>query len=292
MSELSGVTIIIPTLNRGDFLLDCLRDLIAQKHRPLEILVVDQSKVIPEAVQVFSSQHLDLISYHQVSFRGLPQARNYGWQNAQYEALIYIDDDTRCPPNLVSEHLQALQQPGVGAAAGRVIEVNREDIPAKRAGEFDYWTATPKHGFHMTGEYETDAVLGANFSTWKAIVREIGGFDEQLSIGAALYEETDFSLRVGKAGYTVYFNSRAMLKHLASPSGGCRVDGIEEYIHALAHNRTILIRRHLRWYQRPTAFLELMRLGLAYAVAYRKIEVLSSLLKGYRAAMKTKGAAQ
>src|ERR1700729_3710640 len=39
-----GVSVVVPTLNRGPFLIDTLHDLLAQKHRPLEILVVDQSR--------------------------------------------------------------------------------------------------------------------------------------------------------------------------------------------------------------------------------------------------------
>jgi GT2 family glycosyltransferase len=39
----TGATVVVPTLNRGNVLIDCLRDLLQQHRRPLEILVVDQS---------------------------------------------------------------------------------------------------------------------------------------------------------------------------------------------------------------------------------------------------------
>ncbi|MCA9904213.1 MAG: glycosyltransferase family 2 protein [Anaerolineae bacterium] len=264
-----GVTVVVPTLNRGDYLYDCLCDLVAQQHRPLEILVVDQSSAVPERVQQLVDEHPDLIHYHQVTFRGLPLARNYGWQKARYDAIVYLDDDTRCPPDLVGEHVRALQLPDVGAVAGRVNERGGAVYASHSTGHFNYWTATPSRGFDHDGELDIDAVPGGNFSTWKRVALAVGGIDECLNVGAALYEETEYSLRVKKAGYRVYYNGKASLDHLASPTGGCRVDQVESYVWALAHNRAILICRHLKWYQQPVAFVELARLGLAYGMNYR-----------------------
>ena len=38
-----GISVVVPTLNRGSYLIDTLHDLLAQDYRPIEILVVDQS---------------------------------------------------------------------------------------------------------------------------------------------------------------------------------------------------------------------------------------------------------
>lgn len=286
MPELPGVTVIVPTLNRGGFLYDCLRDLLAQDYRPLEILVVDQSDAIPEPVRELVAAHPDLISYHTVSFRGLPPARNYGWQHARYNALVYVDDDIRCPPTLVRKHLRALSLPNVGAVAGRIVERGRPAAQNGNTGRFQYWTATPERNFHREAEceVEVDHVPGSNFSTWRSVAAEVGGFDEGLNVGAALYEETEYCLRIKRAGYRIVYNGQAFLEHLVAPSGGCRVEEVEYYMWALAHNRTILIRRYLRWFQKPIAYAELLRLGLAYAVRYRKIRVIAATLAGCSAA--------
>lgn len=281
--ETQGVTVVVPTLNRGDYLYDCLTDLLAQDHRPLEILVVDQSTIIPEAVQQMVTEHSDIISYHQVAFKGLPPARNYGWRNARYDAIIYVDDDIRCPPNLVAEHLRALQLPNVGAVAGRINEVNRPESSAIKAGQFNRWTATITRGFHLQGEYDVSHVPGGNFSIWKNVAEEVGGVEEALNVGAALYEETEFSLRIIKYGYRIYFNSKAALDHLASSTGGCRVNEVDHYTWALAHNRAILIKRHTSWYHKPTALLQLLRLSLAYAISYRKLSIIPSSIHGLKA---------
>lgn len=103
----TGVTVVIPTLNRGRYLIDTITDLLAQDHRPLEILVVDQSDSDDAGLQALAAQHADTISHHHVVFRGLPIARNYGWQMARYDLIVYVDDDIRCSPTFISHHSAA-----------------------------------------------------------------------------------------------------------------------------------------------------------------------------------------
>ncbi|MCX7805409.1 MAG: glycosyltransferase, partial [Planctomycetota bacterium] len=240
----TGVTVAVPTLNRGSFLFGCLRDLLAQDHRPLEILVVDQSAETPAEVARLVAGHSDIVSYHKVGFRGLPEARNYAWRKARYEAIIYVDDDIRCGQRLASEHLRALSIPGVGVVAGGIDEANKPPDMAP-TGRFCRWTGAPSAGFGAHGEMFVEHAKGANFSAWRSVIEKVGGFDEALNVGAALYEELEFCLRVSRAGWKIYFNGAARLTHLAAPSGGCRVEDVPRYVRALAHNRGILIRRHI-----------------------------------------------
>lgn len=282
----SGATVVIPTLNRGGFLVDCLNDLLEQDYQPLEILVVDQSEEVPGEVTDLVESHRDVISYHQVSFRGLPEARNYGWQQARHEALVYVDDDIRCGPRLVSEHIRALKLPKVGMVAGGIDEPNAKSETGPPTGIFNPWTATPTAGFTPYTEHDVDHVKGCNFSVWRDVIERAGGVDESLNIGAALYEELEMALRVRKLGYRIYFNGHARLTHLVAPSGGCRVDQVGDYVHAMAHNRSMVIGRHSHGPQKATALGRLMLLGASYSRKYHKPSALLSLglgcIKGFR----------
>src|ERR1700683_1608224 len=145
--QIRGVTVIVPTLNRGEYVIDTLHDLLAQEYRPIEILVVDQSRDEAPALLDLVLRHADLISYHKVQFRGLPLARNYGWQKAKYEAIIFVDDDIRCGPSLVSEHLRGLARPNAGMVAGGIDEgISSEEISVA-VGQFNSWTASPVRSF-------------------------------------------------------------------------------------------------------------------------------------------------
>ena len=273
-----GATVVVATLNRGGFLAECLTDLLAQEHRPLEILVVDQSAEVPDDVSRLADGSPELISYHRVGFRGLPEARNYGWQHAKHDAIIFVDDDIRCGPRLVSEHVRALGTGGVGVVAGGI------DVPGAPAApsvpRFSRWTATPVGDFAATGEAEVEHAKGANFSATREVIEAAGGFDEALNVGPALYEELEFCLRVRACGYRIRFNGAARLTHLAAPGGGCRVAEAPRYVHGLAHNRAILIRRHVGWLRAPVALARLELLILSHAVHYRSLRAVFSGIAG------------
>ena len=275
-----GVTVVVPTLNRGGFLLNCVQDLIAQDHRPLEILIVDQSPEPARALLELAREWPDLVTYHRVGFRGLPEARNYGWQGARYDAIVFVDDDIRCGPDLVLEHLRALRLPGVGVVAGGIDEPGRPADGRVTAGTFRRWTATPLRGFASAAEHDVDHAQGCNFSAWRRALEAAGGFDERLNVGAALYEEADFCLRAGRAGYRVYFSGKARVVHLGAAAGGCRVGDVVGYVRGLAHNRAVLIRRHVRWFEVPTALMRLAIMGCAFAVHYGTPGALPACARG------------
>jgi phosphatidyl-myo-inositol dimannoside synthase len=281
-----GVTVVVPTLNRGPYLIDTVQDLLAQTYRPIEILVVDQSAEEVPALRRLADAHSDVISYHKVLFRGLPLARNYGWQQAKYEAILFVDDDIRCGPELVSEHLRGLTQPNVGMVAGGIDEPKSPEENVQ-PGHFSSWTATPSRGFESTGEFLVNHVPGGNFSAWRSALQSAGGFDEALAPGAALYEETELCLRVSKSGFDILFRGSARLQHLAAGNGGCRVPDLPKYISSLAHNRAILIKRNLRWFQVPVACLRLLLLLVSYAVHYRNLGILWSGFTGFTAGLRT-----
>lgn len=277
---MSGITVVIPTLNRTNFLINTLKDLINQKcDFPFEILVVDQSKVEDKEVVEFAKEY-SAIKYHYITtFRGLPEARNYGASVAKYGFLLYLDDDISCNPNLLTEHYKTLLIEDVGMVAGGITEKNNPNI-GKKVGHFIKWSATPITGFHLKGEQIVTHVKGCNFSIKKEDFIKNVGIDQSLTKGAALYEELDLCLRLGKKGKKIKFQSSAHVVHHAAPSGGCRVPDIIKYIKSLSRNRSIIIGRHLPWYFKITAHLYLFRLVISYMITYRKIEVFKSYFNG------------
>lgn len=278
----NGVTVVIPTLNRGGYLPNCLRDLLAQRHVPLELLVVDQSAMKSDEVADLVRQHPGVISYHWVGFRGLPLARNYGWRRARHEAIVYVDDDIRCGPRFVEEHLQTLREPLVGAVAGGIDEKLKSISGELRTTRgMRRWTASPIGAYCDRDAYDVDAFKGCNFSIWRPVLTQLGGFDEQLSSGAALYEDLEVCLRLRSLGYRIRFNGQARLHHLAAPDGGCRVPKPREYVASMAHNRALVIARHLRWFETPTAIARLVWLVGAYATVNRDAGVLAAGLRGF-----------
>lgn len=279
---MKGISVIVPTLNRTDFLLKTLQDLVEQKFELLfEILVIDQSSSIDKKSKNFCKKY-DYIKYEHITFfKGLPEARNYGASKSKYDLLLFLDDDIECGANLLQEHYNTLKKPNVGVVAGGITEKFKENRDTK-IGFFNKWIAQPLRGFHQKAAKEVDHAGGGNFSVKKSIYNLVGGVDEYLTVGAALYEETDFCLRVKQHGAIIYYNYEAHVYHLAAKTGGCRVDEIDRYIFSLSRNKTIIIHRYLAVFYMISAKAYLLRLVMSYAYAYKSKAVFKAYIKGVR----------
>jgi GT2 family glycosyltransferase len=266
--KMQKISVIIPTLNRGTFLENSLSDMINQDYNNYEIIIVDQSKLeTSQKIQQMANENSNKVRYIKVDFKGLLEARNYGFQKARGDILIYIDDDIRAERNFIYEHVRMYSGSLMAMVAGGIEEprVNsrRLSIPSV-TGKFNKWLCSPIAGFDLSEECFVDHVKGVNFSIKKSVLQETGGFDENLNIGAALYEELELCLRVTKLGHKIFFNPKAKLRHLVAPSGGCRIsNNIPKYIFGLAHNRSLLIFRHLKLKYRFTALMRLFLLILS-----------------------------
>lgn len=261
-----SVSVVIPTLNRDDFLMDAIHDMLQQDYLDYDIIVVDQSNNTPEKIRKLVTLNPEKIKYYNVRFRGLPEARNFGWQHSNKDIILYIDDDIRANPQLISEHIKSYTDDAIALVGGGIDEPNRQPKQSNaKVGGFNYWTCTPSRGFESKISQYVLHVPGGNFSVRRRVLEAVGGIDENLSLGAALYEETDLSLRVLKAGFKAFFNANARLTHLVAAEGGCRVTDIPRYMWGLAHNRSILIGRHLKKVHKVTAFARLLLLSLSYS---------------------------
>lgn len=280
---MSSVSVIIPTLNRDKYLLLSVQDMLAQDYDDFDIIVVDQSPAPTSEMQVLIEANPNKLKYYNVDFKGLPQARNFGWQHSEAEIVIYIDDDIRSEDQLIKEHVKCYQDPEIGMVAGGIDEAHRGLDDGPNVGVFSRWSCTPYRGFASHKDQWVDHVPGGNFSARRALLEQAGGVDEHLTLGAALYEESELSLRVKRVtGAKFWFQASARLLHLAADDGGCRViNDVPKYIWGLSHNRAIVMQRYLSPLQRLVAMFFLFKLVAAYAWSDKSPKVFISFIKGY-----------
>lgn len=275
------VSLIIPTVNRDDFLVNSLADALSQKYHNYEIIVVDQSNTeISLKIKEMIRDNAHRLFYYKVKFRGLPEARNFGAQKAKGDILIYIDDDTRFGLDFIAEHVRTYKlSDRIGLVAGGIDDVV-PDI-CDRVGCFNKWFCLATRGFGSKNSQYVDHVPGGNFSIQKNVLLEAGCFAENLNVGAALYEELEFCLRSSKLGCKIYFNANARVKHLQAPSGGCRIQNdVSYYVFSLAHNRSFLIIRYLSKLYWITSYFRLSLLFLSYARLAKQMMVIVSGVRG------------
>lgn len=221
-----GVTVAIPTYNRGRILVETLQRLTALEPPAGEIVVVDQTRDHPAEVERALAEmetrgDIVLIRLERPS---IPHAMNVALQRARHPRVLFVDDDVDPPPGLAAAHEAAYGDPGVWAVVGQVLQ------PGERSEHFDERSlrAGPLRDLEFRFNHDTpcdvESTIACNLSVDRERALAIGGFDENFT-GAAYRFETDFARRVVDAGGRVRFEPAASLRHLRVPTGGVRSYG-------------------------------------------------------------------
>ena len=239
------VSIIIPSLDRNKVLISTLRDLLKQNYPNFEIIVVDQTESPNRKFLDFIESHKSKINYINEKKKSSPHARNVGVKLATGEIVLFLDDDVEIKnQKFIQYHVRNFTDLKVGLVGGRVMHLTDGKVPAKlEVGRLKFWGLKEVTHFNATKKSEIDHAAGGNFSVYKKIYGQVGGFAE-IYKGNAHMEETDFSLRVKRAGYKLIFEPKAVLLHLQHNQGGNRTRDIYEFRYWLVHNSTVFYLKH------------------------------------------------
>ena len=233
------VTVIIPTLDRSTILLSTLKDLLKQQYPNFDIIVVDQTNLPAKKVMEFIKKNPPIIKYIHLQKKSSPHARNVGAKKATGEIVLFLDDDVEIKdPNFIQYHVDVYQDEKVGLVGGRVIYNSQEQPKYQEVGKIKYFGLQEITHFDSVIKTAIDHAAGGNFSCFRELYHEVGGFRE-IYKGNAHMEETDFCLRVKRTGCQLIFEPKAVVLHLQYPSGGNRIENIYEFRYWLVHNNTL-----------------------------------------------------
>jgi len=211
------VSVIIPTYQREEILLDTLRCLRELKPAPAEIILVDQTSRHQGHVEemLISLEKNGDIRWIRLAAPSIPYAMNVGLQEARNEIVLFLDDDIMPDKKLIEAHLAAHKEGGVGIVAGRVIQPWDNDESVADDSVFRFASRTRQ----MINEF-----MGGNFSIKRSLALERGGFDENF-VRVAYQFEAEFAFRLRQADHKIYFEPKACIHHLKAKSGGTRLFG-------------------------------------------------------------------
>lgn len=197
------VSVIIPTLNRYDYLKDVLGDLEKQDYKNFEVIVVDQSA--PYRKTFYENYTLDIQLFYQEE-RALWLARNEAIKKAKGDYILLFDDDSRVGLDWISNHLKCLDFFDADISSGVSLSVVGGDIPKNYAF------------FCYSSQLDTGNVLFK-----RDVFRDIGLFDRQFE--KQRMGDGEFGLRAYLNGYKNISNPHASRVHLKVGSGGLREMG-------------------------------------------------------------------
>ena len=136
------VSTIIPVHNRARLLMEAVASVVAQSHRPIEIIVVDDGSTddTPQAIGAIAARHPQIVRALHQSNAGPGRARQRGLDAARGAFVQFLDSDDLLLPRKLELQVAALRaNPECGAAYGKTrsyrIGETPRDVPLKRTGE-------------------------------------------------------------------------------------------------------------------------------------------------------------
>lgn len=197
------VSVIIPTLNRYDYLRDVFKDLENQTYKNFEVIVVDQTDDFRE--DFYKGWNLNLNYWYQEE-KALWKARNDAIRMAQGEYILLYDDDSRVASNWITAHLKTLDYFDAAVSSGVSISVVGSEVPT----HYSY--------FRWSDQIDTGNVL-----LKKSVFQAIGLFDRQFE--KQRMGDGEFGLRAYLHGFKNISNPYAQRLHLKVAQGGLRQMG-------------------------------------------------------------------
>ena len=218
-----NVAVVIPTYNRGHLVARAARSALAQSHRALEVLVVDDGSTDDTAARVRTLADAR-VRYVALAHRGVSATRNAGVALATAEIVAFLDSDDVWRPDKLEREVAFLDRhPEVDAVFSDLEKhdgsvfvpsfMRASPIFARRLGNSRYpdGVVLPRRQMYLDLLQEV-FVKPSALTMRRAAFLAAGGFDESWSSS----EDWEFLLR---------FSKRARFGFIDRPLAELRVSG-------------------------------------------------------------------
>ena len=242
------VTIVIPTWNRRQDLLECLQSLSKVSYSPVEIVVVDNASEDNSATAVKAT--FPKVKIIQLDRNvGAPASSNVGFNYAIKNLSDYVlrlDSDTIVSPNFLDFLITTGEaMPDVGIISPKILYFDQPNVI--------WYAGADAHPWHFgaINEYKNkkdekvkdiprlvDYAWGACMLIKRDVIEKTKGFDEDFFI---YYEEVDFCKRVKELGYKLFYQPQAVIWHKVGES---KTNSFTAY--NWNRSKTILYRKHAK----------------------------------------------
>ncbi len=215
-------SIVIPVFNRLEYTLLCLRALLEFTPPIYELIVVNNGSTDATRETLAAIPGLKLIN--SPDNEGFARACNCGAEQAQSAWLVLLNNDTLPQPGWLTALIAcAGRLPGIGAVGSKLVFPQTGEVQSAGATFGQY--LLPEEAFkylpvddpRVTCDRQVRALTGACMLLPTAVFRALGGFDTHYRNGL---EDSDLCLRLGQAGYRLYYCAASEVLHFASATAG------------------------------------------------------------------------
>jgi len=227
----------------------CIMSLKNQTLPLYEIIVVDNCSQDGSAEEI-QREYSDIVVLKNPRNYGAPKGRNVGLRRALEKAVDYIfilDNDLfaaeDCVEKLVSK---AEENPSIGNIGAFIYDYTKKDRLLSAGGIVDFTQNVSRQLLKVSdpnGLYSVSYCGTGHMLARASVFKEVGLLDESF-VGYG-FEDTDFGMRVRKAGYSICTYGEAKVWHILS-SGIGRYSFRKKYLEA--RNAIIFMKRYANFF--------------------------------------------
>jgi GT2 family glycosyltransferase len=275
----SSTVVIILNWNSKDMTAECIRSLLAMNTREYDTIVVDNGSR-DGSVEYLRREFPQIVVLPQDRNLGFAAGCNVGMKEALKRGAEYVlplNNDTVVDANMIEALLEVAEKhPSAAIVSPKIYFYDSPNRFWWAGGSFSLWTGIPKHAGRKdrdNGQFEATRTL--DWATGCAALircealKRVGLFEEHLFGNG---EDLDFSLRVRRAGFEIWFAPQAKVWHK---------EGVDYRKNAGENLRTFMGTRNMLWIMRKYALpIQWVTCGPNFLVRYVLFFIALSLLHG------------
>ena len=261
------ISVVIPTFNRAEQTIQCVKSVLLSTYQNIEVIVIDNASEDNTGDLILAIED-DRVIYKRLK-KNLMAAggRNAGIKIAQGSYYLFIDSDNLIKENMIEELYRVISSsPKIGMVAPVSLQHALGDVIWTLGSRYSFYTS--REIMNYTGKrLDEISDLKRTYETYyspnimmyrKSILELTGGFDRKYYI---MYEEADLGYRVRQAGYKAYIVSSAITWHMQESAKGendpLRLLGIgtPSRAYLFARNRLLFMNRFAGFSQKIIFFV-------------------------------------
>lgn len=208
LKALPMVTVVVPAFNEGVVIKQALRSLLNLDYPNFEVVVIDDGSTddtYEKALEIAEESTIVPVRVITKRNAGKAEALNTGMSVAAGELILNMDGDAKLSRNTLKECVRHfLEDPNLGAVAGNVKVINRENLWS-RIQALEYIEGLAMARKAQSFARIVNIIPGPLGMFRKSVLQEVGGYDHR-----TFAEDCDLTLKLLINGWHIIYEPRAV----------------------------------------------------------------------------------